>query len=164
MTAADAVNDIKRKRTVKAGTYYVFNETNTAVNVTAKLGVAGAWISKAANKQPVKTNTPTLQSIANEVIKGEWGNGTERTSSLNKAGYNAANVQQAVNAILARKPIPNIPLYLNNSKPTVIKKTINEIVNEVLAGEWGNGTERKTRLTKAGYDYDVIQREGNKRF
>lgn len=164
MTAADAVNDIKRKRTVKAGTYYVFNETNTAVNVTAKLGVAGAWISKAANKQPVKTNTPTLQSIANEVIKGEWGNGAERTSSLNKAGYNAANVQQAVNAILARKPIPNISLYLNNSKPTVIKKTINEIVNEVLAGEWGNGTERKTRLTKAGYDYDVIQREVNKRF
>jgi len=164
MTAADAVNDIKRKRTVKAGTYYVFNETNTAVNVTAKLGVAGAWISKAANKQPVKTNTPTLQSIANEVIKGEWGNGTERTSSLNKAGYNAANVQQAVNAILARKPIPNIPLYLNNSKPTVIKKEITVIVNEVTDGEWGNGTERKTRLTKAGYDYDVIQREVNKRF
>lgn len=41
--------------------------------------------------------------------------------------------------------------------PTPIKKTNDEIANEVLAGKWGNGEERRTRLTVAGYDYSVIQ-------
>lgn len=163
-TAADAVNDINRKCTVEAGTYHVFNETDGAVNVTVKSDVPGAWISKSSNKEPVKSTTSTLESIAYEVIRGEWGNGSERTSSLAKAGYIATNVQQAVNAILARKPVPNIPLYLNDSKPIVAKKTADEIIKEVIAGKWGNGAERKTRLTEAGYDYNIIQREVNKYF
>ena len=32
-----------------------------------------------------------------------------------------------------------------------------EIAKEVLAGKWGNGAERKRRLTQAGYDFTVIQ-------
>lgn len=28
----------------------------------------------------------------------------------------------------------------------------------VIAGEFGNGTERKTKLTKAGYDYQKVQK------
>lgn len=157
-TAADAVNDINRKCTVEADTYYVFNETDRAVNVTVKSGVPGAWISKSSNKEPVESVAPTLKSVAYEVIRGEWGNGSTRVNSLNKAGYIAKNVQAAVDAILAKKSIPNIPLYSN------AKKTTDEIVKEVLAGKWGNGAERKKRLTEAGYDYGTIQREVNKRF
>lgn len=37
------------------------------------------------------------------------------------------------------------------------RKTITQLVNEVLAGEWGNGVDRKKRLIKAGYDYDRVQ-------
>ena len=32
-----------------------------------------------------------------------------------------------------------------------------EIAKEVLAGKWGNGADRKKKLTEAGYDYAVIQ-------
>lgn len=32
-----------------------------------------------------------------------------------------------------------------------------EIAIEVLEGKWGNGTERKERLTNSGYNYDDIQ-------
>lgn len=42
------------------------------------------------------------------------------------------------------------------------KKTNAEIVKEVLAGKWGNGSERKKRLIAAGYDYKAIQRLVNK--
>lgn len=42
------------------------------------------------------------------------------------------------------------------------KKTNAEIVKEVLAGKWGNGSERKKKLTEAGYDYDTIQNLVNK--
>ena len=29
---------------------------------------------------------------------------------------------------------------------------------EVIRGDWGNGEERKNKLTQAGYDYDTIQK------
>lgn len=32
-----------------------------------------------------------------------------------------------------------------------------EIAKEVLAGKWGNGNDRRTRLTNAGYNYSDIQ-------
>lgn len=41
------------------------------------------------------------------------------------------------------------------------KKTIDEIAREVINGLWGNGQERKDRLTKAGYDYSTIQKRVN---
>ena len=31
------------------------------------------------------------------------------------------------------------------------------IAKEVLDGKWGNGADRRERLTKAGYDYDKVQ-------
>ena len=40
-------------------------------------------------------------------------------------------------------------------------KTVDELAHEVLAGNWGNGEDRKNRLTAAGYDYDSVQSEVN---
>lgn len=36
-------------------------------------------------------------------------------------------------------------------------KTNNEIVDEVITGLWGNGEERKQKLTRYGYNYETIQ-------
>lgn len=44
----------------------------------------------------------------------------------------------------------------------VEKKSNEEIAKEVINGLWGNGTERKDKLTNAGYDYDAIQAIVNK--
>lgn len=43
------------------------------------------------------------------------------------------------------------------SEPAPAKKTAVEIADEVIAGKWGNGEERKQRLTEAGYNYVEIQ-------
>lgn len=43
----------------------------------------------------------------------------------------------------------------------VASKTVNELVQEVIAGNWGNGEERKNRLSAAGYDYDSVQAKVN---
>lgn len=40
----------------------------------------------------------------------------------------------------------------------VSTKTVNEIAKEVIDGKWGNGDERKKKLTDAGYDYDAVQK------
>ena len=36
-------------------------------------------------------------------------------------------------------------------------KTVNQLAEEVLDGKWGNGDERKQRLTDAGYNYTAVQ-------
>ena len=48
------------------------------------------------------------------------------------------------------------------SASTTVKKSVNTLAKEVLAGKWGNGADRKARLTKAGYDYAKIQAAVNK--
>lgn len=41
------------------------------------------------------------------------------------------------------------------------QKSVDELVDEVLAGSWGNGQDRKDRLTAAGYDYTTVQNAVN---
>lgn len=41
-------------------------------------------------------------------------------------------------------------------------KTINQLAQEVIEGKWGNGAERRTRLTSAGYNYSAVQAEVNR--
>lgn len=45
--------------------------------------------------------------------------------------------------------------HVNNDDSS--KKSNETIAREVLQGIWGNGSDRKERLTKAGYDYTAIQ-------
>lgn len=47
------------------------------------------------------------------------------------------------------------PVEEKPSEP--VKKSNEELANEVLEGKWGNGEERKQKLTDAGYDYQAIQ-------
>lgn len=42
-------------------------------------------------------------------------------------------------------------------------KPIDQIADEVIAGQWGNGDDRKKRLTDAGYDYNAVQNIVNKK-
>lgn len=51
----------------------------------------------------------------------------------------------------------------SNVRPVMVsaQKSIDEIAKEVINGKWGNGTTRKTKLTKAGYDYKTVQARVN---
>ncbi len=40
-------------------------------------------------------------------------------------------------------------------------KTVDEVAREVIKGMWGNGADRKAKLTAAGYDYTKIQKRVN---
>ena len=46
------------------------------------------------------------------------------------------------------------------SKPAP-STSVDEIAREVIRGDWGNGDERKKRLTEAGYDYYAVQARVN---
>ena len=42
-----------------------------------------------------------------------------------------------------------------------IKEPITEVAKDVIAGKYGDGTERKEKLEAAGYDYDTVQAKVN---
>ena len=42
-----------------------------------------------------------------------------------------------------------------------VKKSVTEIAKEVIQGKWGNGTDRKNQLEKAGYNYNEVQKKVN---
>lgn len=51
-----------------------------------------------------------------------------------------------------------------SSKPNQpVKKSVDEIANEVIAGAWGNGDDRRNRLINAGYNYDEVQAKVNEK-
>lgn len=115
------------------------NQPHPYVNVIAfdLTDFVGAFRYKEwVEEQPKKL---TNEQVADEVIKGLWGNGQDRVNKLTNAGYDYNAVQSIVNWRCSQK------------------KSDEEIANEVIRGLWGNGSERKQRLTDCGYNYDNIQ-------
>ena len=52
----------------------------------------------------------------------------------------------------------------SNAVISKTQKNMDIVVDEVIRGLWGNGPTRKARLTAAGYDYKMVQREVNARY
>ena len=53
-----------------------------------------------------------------------------------------------------------IPGY-DKEKAATALKSATTIAKEVIAGKWGNGSDRKIRLEKAGYNYEEVQAKVN---
>lgn len=112
--------------------------------VNKKLGA-----SSPAPARPAKKN---INTIAQEVINGAWGNGDDRRRRLEAAGYNYAEVQNAVNAKLGG----------GSSAPTHrTGPTLDDVARAVIRGDFGNGEERRRRLVAAGYNYNAVQARVN---
>lgn len=50
-----------------------------------------------------------------------------------------------------------------STSTTTVKKSVDEIASEVIAGKWGNGSDRKNRLAAAGFDYNAVQAKVNEK-
>lgn len=120
---------------------YIAEEVNKRININA-------------NVQPEtpKPATKNIEQLANEVIKGAWGNGSDRKSNLESAGYDYNAIQERVNALLGGNTPP---------APKPVGKSIDQLANEVIRGDWGNGSDRKNNLEVAGHDYNAIQARVN---
>lgn len=92
------------------------------------------------------TQSKSVDTLAHEVLSGNWGNGSDRANRLRAAGYDYDAVQNRVNEILS-----------GSSKT----KFIDTIAREVIRGDWGNGQDRVNRLKAAGYDYNAVQKRVN---
>ena len=98
------------------------------------------------DKREAQPQLKPVDTVAREVIAGQWGNGDDRKARLTQAGYDYNVVQARINEILSTQPQ---------------LKSIDKIANEVIAGKWGNNPDRKRRLESAGYDYNAVQKRVN---
>ena len=130
------------------GTYDIWQYTSSGkVN-----GISGNCdMNYLYNEDIIQDTTSTVEDkksideIADEVIDGKWGNGTDRKTNLEKAGYDYNAVQNRVNEILSKDN----------------KKSVTEVAKDVIAGDYGNGEDRKKKLESEGYDYDTVQAKVN---
>ena len=97
-------------------------------------------IAKAVNDELNKESTQTSYSVQVGSYSKKT-NAENMVKKLHAAGYDAFIVTKS-----------------GQTTSESSKQSIDEIAREVILGKWGNGQERKDRLTKAGYDYSVIQK------
>lgn len=134
-----------------------WNSTRRNTNGRWGLGSAytfrGCIVNPAIGKVVAPTPTPSakksVDEVAKEVIRGEWGNGDERYNRLTNAGYNYKEIQAKVNELL------------NSNKPTPVPTPsvdILDLVRKTIRGDFGNGEARRKAL---GSNYDEVQRQVN---
>lgn len=107
-----------------------------------------------------------IDKVAHEVLDGKYGNGNDRVKALTAAGYDYKTIQNRVNELVKEikpvEPTPEPDPTPSTPKEEPKKFTIEEMVQKVINGEYGNGDERKKKLEAEGYDYREIQNAVNK--
>lgn len=106
--------------------------------------------SSATSKAATKTGTYYLWSteVVNKRVRI-----TNSTSNVGKSGQVTGWITESDAKSAAG---------VSTTSTTSTKKSNEQIAKEVIAGKWGNGSDRKTKLTAAGYDYATIQALVNK--
>lgn len=125
----------------KAG---VYSNTNWFSNVLSKKTIQqkGYSIWHAQWSSSAVTNCDVWQYADNGKVSGISGN---------------VDMNVCYTSFGASKPAAT-------TKPTTTKKKTNEqIAQEVIDGKWGNGDDRKKKLTEAGYSYAEVQALVNKK-
>jgi hypothetical protein len=99
------------------------------------------------------------------IVEGNSGDEvkTHRYAASNKkiAGYGHPAWKEEAETIAdtaPTKPTTEAPQKPQNAA----LKSEDEIAREIIEGKWGNGAERKQRLTEAGYNYESVQAIVNK--
>lgn len=88
-----------------------------------------------------------------------------KVDNLYKIQVGAYSNKANADAMSAKLKSAGFDTYITTESGTAMttssKKSIDEIAREVIQGLWGNGQDRKDRITKAGYDYSSVQKKVN---
>ena len=105
-------------------------------------------------------------------MNGDWGKtDDEIKAKLEAAGYdNFLHVKSKVNNLIkaaedakkaAEAAAKEAAAKIEAERLAKRAAKIEELAREVIQGKWGNGQERKDKLTAAGYDYSEVQGKVN---
>ncbi len=131
---ANDISNLKVGQIIKQGTIYY--------HPGIKGQVTGTHIHLAIGKGKFLGTGWIKNSYSNWCIHNQY--------DVTKALFIHKDVKQT-HSIYKWKIVPN----------KVNSKSVDIIAKEVINGKWGNGIERKNRLTKAGYNYHEVQKKVN---
>lgn len=134
-TSSTPVVDATVPTTVTAGKYQcVVSALNVRSDATTNSSIVAKY---------TKGDTVTLDgwsTIANGCVWGRYVGGSGKTRYIAVRTTGGMEYLKLVSSSL---------------------KSVAEVAKEVIAGKWGTGSERKTKLTAAGYDYSAVQAKVN---
>ena len=146
---------------------------DSSTSKTAKGGhvIIHAGLNADAYDQAIAKMISTMFPGRSKTIVGRTDLANLRRASISGRNYrlmeccfisNAEDIKKFNNNIdaFAKKILACFDITVKE-KTVATKKSIEEIAKEVLAGKWGNGTDRKNRLKAAGYDYSAVQAKVN---
>ena len=167
-------SNIIGKKQVPTGSKILELHMDSSSSANAK----GGHVIINAKYQPDKYDTALAKMISemfpgrSKTINGRTDLANVRRASENGYNYrlleccfisNPDDIKKFNNNIdeLAKKILACFDIEISEAAPAPapapVKKSVNEIAQEVLDGKWGNGTDRKNRLAAAGYDYLEVQ-------
>ena len=125
----------------------------TPEKVLYRVQVGAYTVKKNAENQLAKIKAAGFSDAFIAVVDGK----------LYRVQTGAFSVKANAEAQLAKVKAAGFSGFVTKLGGTVepAKKTIEEVAKEVIAGKWGNGEERKQKLTAAGYDYAEVQKKVN---
>ena len=154
------------------GEYLYSRHSDIAAKVNALLGDSAGET----------TQTPTTQTLYRVQVGAysKKANADAMLEKIKKAGFDTCMVQvdglykvqvgayskkSNADAMAEKLKASGFDTYITTKSGTAVstekKKSVTELAKEVVAGKWGNGADRKTRLTQAGYDYNAVQAKVN---
>lgn len=132
-----------------------------AAKVTAKLG--GTVSNPSGTLYRVQTGAYTKKANADAQLEKVKAAGFD-TYMVQAGGYykiqvGAYSKKENAVAMAAKLKAAGFDTFITTEQGTAVtvKKSVQEIAREVVAGKWGNGEERKKKLIAAGYDYSAVQ-------
>lgn len=155
------------------GEYLYSRHSDIAAKVNALLGDSAGET----------TQTPTTQTLYRVQVGAysKKANADAMLEKIKKAGFDTYMVQvdglykvqvgafakkANAEAMKAKITALGFDAFITTKSGTAVsagtqKKSVTELAKEVIAGKWGNGSDRKNRLTQAGYDYTAVQTKVN---
>ena len=138
-----------------------------AEKVTAQLGGTSAGSSGTLYR--VQTGAFSKKANADTMEKKLKAKGFDtymvQSGGLYKVQVGAYSVRANAETMMEKVKAAGFDAFITTASGSVVSssnaKSIDTLAKEVIRGDWGNGAERKQRLTTAGYDYAAVQKRVN---
>lgn len=155
------------------GEYLYSRHSDIVAKVNALLGDSAGETAQTPTTQTLYrvqvgaySKKANADAMLEKIKKAGFDTYMVQVDGLYKVQVGAYSKKSNADAMAAKLKASGFDTYITTKSGTAVsagtqKKSVTELAKEVIAGKWGNGSDRKNRLTQAGYDYAAVQAKVN---
>lgn len=155
------------------GEYLYSRHSDIAAKVNALLGDSAGETAQTPTTQTLYrvqvgaySKKANADAMLEKIKKAGFDTYMVQVDGLYKVQVGAYSKKSNADAMAAKLKASGFDTYITTKSGTAVsagtqKKSVIELAKEVIARKWGNGSDRKNRLTQAGYDYAAVQAKVN---